>query len=227
MSTSINPPADDDRRERAELSALSRHLLEVQEGERRAVARELYDEIGQCLSAVRLQFAQLRRRTDDPALLGPIGSAEQMADRALERIRALAVLLHPPQLDTLGLTSALRWHFWTRSAVSGVEIALDADADIDETPPHAAIVAFRIVEEAVSLALGEVGAARVNVRLQRAGARLRVRIDGDAAGGHAVPPSAALQTSARAMQERARSLGGDCRVDANPGIGLSIEAELP
>jgi signal transduction histidine kinase len=223
-------PGDRRRGEREALGVLSRRLLEAQEGERRRVARELYDEIGQSLSAVRLQFAQLRRKSSDPALLAPLESAERMTDRALDRIRDLALLLHPPQLETLGLEAAIRWHLQARAAMSGLPIAFDVAPGSGEAPPQVAIVAFRIVEEAVANALRHADARRIDVRMRQESGELALDVIDDGRGFLVDASSDAAvdeRSGMLAMRERARALGGECRVHSAPGAGTRIALTLP
>lgn len=213
------------------LTALSRGLIEVQERERRTIARELHDEIGQCLSAIRVQFAKLQRRVDDDELQALIDSAAAMTERTLGRVRSLSLLLHPPQLDTLGLEAALAWHLDEQRRLHGVAIEFEPRGLQREIHPEVATAAYRIVQESVSNALRHGCAARIVVQARAETHALLLDIRDDGRGfvpatieeGQAVRPSLGLL----GMAERARLLGGDVGVVSTVGMGTSIAALLP
>jgi signal transduction histidine kinase len=217
--------------ERDALAALSRSLIELQERERRSIARELHDEIGQCLSAIRVQFAKLQRRVQGDEALQLIASASSLTERTLGRVRSLSLLLHPPQLETLGLEAALRWHIAEQSRLHELPITFVSTLGSVAVDPDVAIAAYRIVQEALSNALRHAQAQAIEVRLQRDGPWLRLAITDDGRGfelerlraGWAQRPSLGLVS----MTERARLLGGQLRAASAYGAGTRIEAQLP
>ncbi|MCW7541096.1 PAS domain-containing sensor histidine kinase [Aquabacterium sp. A7-Y] len=212
---------------RAELAALSSSLIEVQERERRSIARELHDEIGQSLSAIRVQFAKLQRRVQGSELLGLIESAASMTESTLGRVRSLSLLLHPPQLETLGLEAALRWHLNELRRLHGANIRFITSPLTHPVHPDVAIAAYRIVQEALSNALRHAQATRIDVRLHEDAEALMVDVEDDGIGflrprGPQRPTLGLL-----GMEERARLLGGGLSIDSRPGSGTRIEATLP
>jgi signal transduction histidine kinase len=217
------------RRER-ELLALSNRFVDLHEQDRRHVARELHDEIGQCLSAIRLQFARLQRRAESPESLALIASAADMTERTLDSVRSLSRLLHPPQLETLGLAAALRWHLDEQQRLHTLAIRLDSAA-LPELPQDLALAVYRIVQEALSNTLRHAGARRfdVTLRLQADALILGVSDDGrgfDARAGDGgfMPPSGLGLVG---MAARARLLGGELAVVSAPGQGTQIAASFP
>ncbi|WKB56094.1 sensor histidine kinase [Eleftheria terrae] len=212
---------------RAELAALSSSLIEVQERERRSIARELHDEIGQSLSAIRVQFAKLQRRLDSPELLALIGSAATMTESTLGRVRSLSLLLHPPQLETLGLEAALRWHINELRQVHDVKIRFSAPRLEQPVHPDLAIAAYRIVQEALSNALRHAQASRIEVHLRCDAQALTVSIEDDGVGFCRPRDTTRPTLGLIGMVERARLLGGTLCVDSRPGTGTRIAATLP
>lgn len=217
---------------RRRLLALSGRLISFQEHERRHIARELHDEIGQSLSALRVQFAKLRRRVEQqPEVLGLIDSAAGLTESTLGRVRSLALLLHPPQLETLGLVAALRWHLQEQEKLYGLRIRFDAGPVREPVPPDVAIAAYRIVQEALSNALRHGRAAQVTVSLVCARDRLTVLVSDDGVGFN--PDSLDAPSPERptlgllSMMERARLLGGELTLASAAGKGTRIAAFLP
>jgi signal transduction histidine kinase len=213
------------------LLALSGRLINFQEHERRYIARELHDEIGQCLSAIRVQFAKLQRRVEKPEALALIDSAADLTERTLGRVRSLSLLLHPPQLETLGLVAALRWHLGEQQRLHELKIRFESTGVEEPVNPDLAIAVYRIVQEALSNALHHGQAQRVTVALRQAEGHLVVSVNDDGVGfnpeslgqHNAVRPTLGLLS----MMERARLLGGTLTIDSAPGRGTRIAARLP
>lgn len=216
---------------RRRLLALSGRLINFQEHERRHIARELHDEIGQCLSAIRVQFAKLQRRTDQPEALALINSAASLTESTLGRVRSLALLLHPPQLATLGLVAALRWHLEEQKRLYGLQIHFNSGPVQEPVQPDIAIAVYRIVQEALSNALRHGGAGQVSVALGTAGDALTMSVTDDGVGFNPDSldnrPQARLTLGLLSMTERARLLGGELTIDSAPGKGTRIAARLP
>ena len=215
----------------ARLGTLSRRVLTVQEEERRAVARELHDELGQVLTAVRLNLQTLRRRSAD-ATLGPVfEDGLALLETAIAEVRALSTRLRPTILDDLGLEAALRSHL-ERSSVRA-ELALDTDIRLPgrRLDPAVETACFRIVQEAMTNALRHAEASRLAVALRVVNGELllSVRDDGRgfdlaaAAGRAARGESAGLS----GMEERAQLAGGRLEMNTAPGRGTEVRALFP
>jgi signal transduction histidine kinase len=218
------------------LQRLSQRLLEVQEAERAAIARELHDEIGQALTAIKLSAQWVQKRTGEAESLR-LADCIALADQALAQVRNLALELRPPQLDQLGLTAALRDLTRRIAASAGIEFEFAADA-YEVLPGYAqATAAFRIVQEALTNVVRHAGATRVKVELHRHGNELTVSVEDD---GRAFDAESALSSGRGGgslgligMQERASLAGGWLRIDAKTGrgtrvsAGFAIEASAP
>ena len=215
----------------ARLGTLSRRVLTVQEEERRAVARELHDELGQVLTAVRLNLQTLRRRAADPAL-GPVfEDGLALLETAIAEVRALSTRLRPTILDDLGLEAALRSHL--ERSRSRADLELETDIRLPGRRLDAAIetACFRIVQEAMTNALRHAVATRLAVSLGVANGELvlSVRDDGQGFDLAAAALRAARGESAglSGMEERAQLAGGRLEMNTAPGRGTEVRALFP
>jgi PAS domain S-box-containing protein len=210
------------------LAALSRRVLMVQEEERRAVARELHDELGQVLTAVKVNLQALRRQSA-PAQFGP-GFDDSLAllDGAIAEVRAIATRLRPTVLDDLGLEAALTSHLDRIRARAVIDLAIDIRLPQRRLDPAVETACFRIVQEAVTNALRHARARRVHVGLGVEDRELALAVRDDGAG---FDLGAATQRAARdeaaglsGMEERARLAGGRLEIHTAPGRGTEVRA---
>jgi PAS domain S-box-containing protein len=215
---------------RARLQQLSQRLLEIQETERAAIARELHDEIGQSLTAIKLSAQRLARRWKGPEAIR-VEDCVALADGALRQVRSLALDLRPPQLDQLGLTAALRDLTVRVGDAAGIQVEFVADpADVARDYAQAT-AAFRVTQEALTNVVRHAGAGKVTVELRRAGGELIVSIaddgcsfDVDATRSRAVRGAS---IGLLGMEERVALAGGRLRIDSHPGRGTRVEAAFP
>ncbi len=216
---------------RERLRRLSQRLLEVQEAERRHLARELHDDIGQGLTALKLNLQALARARGGAALQGRIAEALETASHTIERVRQLSLNLRPPQLDDLGLAAALRSHLDRQAALGG----LTPHLDIQEMPvkPGAQIetACFRVAQEAINNIVRHAAAGNVWLRLSVAADRLALSVRDDGRGfdvGAAQRRAAAGESlGVVSMEERAALVGGTFQIHSAPGQGTLVEASFP
>jgi PAS domain S-box-containing protein len=212
----------------ARLIALSRRVLTVQEEERRAIARELHDELGQVLTAVKVNLQALRRQSG-AAGFGP-GFEDSLAllDGAIAEVRAISTRLRPAVLDDLGLEAALGSHL--ERLRSRTEVAIAAEIRLPQRRLDAAVetACFRIAQEAVTNALRHAGARRLDVALGVADGELALAVSDD---GRGFDLAAARRRAAQGesaglsgMEERARLAGGRLEIRTAPGRGTEVRA---
>jgi signal transduction histidine kinase len=209
------------------LRALSQRLLEVQETERRHLARELHDEIGQQLTCLRLTLQQIEARGP-----GPAGEAWREAlgllDALLERVRALSGDLRPALLDQLGLLAALQSLVERFAKQSGLRVDFTHSGLERRFPDAIETVAYRIVQEGLTNVVRHAGVTEASVHVEAGSDALTVRVQDRGAGFDA--PSALACGSAgglAGMKERVRLAGGRLTIDAAPGRGTLLTAQLP
>jgi Signal transduction histidine kinase len=164
------------------LQTLSARLLEVQEAERRHLARELHDEVGQALTAVRMNLQMLRRQPETALSAGRLDESLGMVDHILRGVRQLSLDLRPSLLDDLGLAAALRWYVGAqaeRSGISGDVVTEDVPADL---PAATATTCYRIAQEAVTNAIRHARATRITVTLGSTANQLEISVSDNGIG---------------------------------------------
>ncbi len=216
---------------RGRLRALSRRLIETQEAERRRIARELHDEIGQELTALKINLQAGQRPGDDAGLAFRLGDSLTIVERAIQQVRDMALALRPSLLDDLGLVAALRWFVDHQAQRSGFEAHLEAEPARIRVSPEVEIGCYRIVQEAVTNIVRHARARNVRVELALGEGELRLRIHDDGVGfdvGAArVRASHGASMGLLTMWERARLLGGELEMISTPGQGTEVRASFP
>ena len=208
------------------LRALSRRLFEVQEEERRRLARDLHDDVGQALTALKIQLESLARTAGSR-----VDECVDTVQHTLERVRQLSLSLRPPQLDDLGLAAALRSHLDRQARVAGLQAHFEAEEALNELPPDTETACFRIAQEAITNVLRHARARNLWVRLFTAGGRLAISVRDD---GHGFDVEEVRERSAGAgslgllgMEERIALAGGSFELRSAPGQGTVLLATFP
>ncbi len=213
------------------LRALTRRLEDAKEEERRRIARELHDEMGQALSAVKLNLKVLGRLSEDEAATDRVGDALSLIDGIIRHVRTLSLDLRPPLLDELGLVVALRGYAEGQAVRSGVDIVVEANAEAGEVPADIAIAAFRIVQEAIHNVLRHAGARKIVVSVRRDPQRLSLTVRDDGQGFDLMDALHRAATGRHlgllGMRERVEALSGAFKIDTEPGRGTSVHADIP
>ncbi len=216
---------------RERLETLSHQLLAAQEMERRRLARELHDEIGQSLSMVKIDLHMVQQLLQQTDLVVPLHESVEMVERALQQVRALSVELRPSLLDDLGLIPALRWYVDRQSRRGKFTAYFAADPLPGRLAPELETVCFRLVQEALTNVLRYAQAGRVEVELKVDEATLHLAIRDDGVGFNAAEALVgAVQGGSLGllgMQERAALVGGWLEITSAPGYGAEIQANLP
>ncbi len=221
---------DELRGKRAELEALSRRLLAAQESERRSLARELHDDFGQFLTAIRLNLEAARRGTTGEAARH-LAESLLLVDQAVDRVRSLALELRPAILDDLGLVAALRWLVKRQSEHAGFEGRVSSARFEARLPTSVETCSFRLVQEALTNVVRHAHATRVDVELEVVGEELRIVVRDD---GRGFDVRAARQRASRgdslgllSMHERATLAGGQLEITSLIDKGTTIDARIP
>ena len=211
---------------RERLQALSTRLVEVQEAERRHLARELHDEIGQVLTGLQLTLESGKRGPAGDAV-GSIEQAQKLVSGLMERVRELSLDLRPAMLDDLGLVPALLWYFERYTSQTDVRVDFNHDGLKGRFGPEVETAAFRIVQEALTNVARHAGVDEVKVlmRPQKGGLVLEVS---DAGVGFEENTTVTRGASGLVgMKERAALLGGEMLVHSTPGTGSRLTARMP
>jgi signal transduction histidine kinase len=215
------------RTSRERLQILSRRLLDVQETERRHIARELHDEVGQVLTGLKL-LIETGKALPAESIGSRLDQALALVDELATQVQELSLNLRPAMLDDLGLLPTLAWHFNRYTDQTNVRVNFGYIGPERRLAPEVETAAYRIVQEALTNVARHAGVDEVAVRLWLQEDALRVQVEDEGIG---FDPQAALVTSARGglsgMRERAILLGGQLTITSAEGAGTCLIAELP
>jgi signal transduction histidine kinase len=213
-----------------QLQALSRRVLEAQEQERRRVAIELHDELGQSLTAIKINL-QLGERFKDRAPADLYQENIRIVEEALQQVRLLATGLRPSMLDDLGLAPALKWIAEQSASRGGFEVQFHQERDTERLASVIETACFRIVQEALTNISRHAKASKVQINLRREADDLVLTVTDDGLGFDTVAMRERATTGASlgvlGMQERATLLGGQLEIRARPGEGSTVELRCP
>ncbi|OJT24671.1 histidine kinase [Archangium sp. Cb G35] len=216
---------------REHMRRLTMRLEAAKEEERKHLARELHDEFGQALTAVKLNLGLVdaTARLTGP-LAGRLPDAIALVDRLIGQVRSLSLDLRPPQLDELGLVAALENYLAGVTQRGGVDLVFTSAASLPSLGVERDIVVFRVIQEAVTNALRHARARRLEVRLEAAGHAIRLEVKDDGQGfvsEEVLAGGSPASFGLFGMQERVRDLGGRFEVTSRPGEGTCVVAEVP
>jgi len=208
-----------------ELRELSKRLVDTEERERRAISRELHDEVGQSLSALLLDVQNLTEiSSGEGTLQKGLQNIKASAENCLDEVRNMALLLRPSMLDDLGLVAALEWQAREVSKRTGMVVDM-VEKDVSEHLPeeHKTCV-YRIVQEALNNCSKHAYAKNVRVVVRQERNHLQVTIEDD---GRGFDPRRMRGLGLIGMNERVTQLGGVLTVSSNPAQGTRLEVDLP
>jgi signal transduction histidine kinase len=214
-----------------ELQRLSAELDEAQENERRTIARDLHDEIGQALMTIKLDLGVVDRSGQTSgAPAAALAEARSSTDQAIHTVRNLSHLLHPPMLDDFGLVATLQAYVRGFTERTGVQTELVLDRMEARVPPEIEVCAYRIVQEALTNVAKHADASSCRVYLQQLPYSLLLTIEDD---GKGIVSAIAAETQVRSgvglvgVRERVARVGGTINLESTPGSGTRLTAELP
>lgn len=211
---------------RDELRALSSRIIEIQEEERRSIARELHDQTGQCLTLVKLLLD--RAAKSPPEKAAPIlREASQQLSEAIGQVRNLSLALRPSMLDDLGLVPALAWLCERVHSQSGLEVKFEHQDDVGTLSPEVSTAAYRIIQEALTNIVRHARASEAEVRLQVQSEGLCLKVKDNGCGFNLRALAIGTSSGLSGMRERAHLLGGSFVVESVPGQGTHIAVVLP
>ncbi|NMG45127.1 PAS domain S-box protein [Aromatoleum toluvorans] len=213
------------------MQLLSQRVLEAQEVERRRIAHELHDEIGQALTAMKIniEFALQQAESDDQTRR--LKECVHIVEHTLSQVRSLSLDLRPPQLEELGLVAALRWHVDRQAKISGITPHFVASPLPRRLHPAIETACFRVAQEALTNVVRHARAQQVWIFLGKRDGELHLSVRDDG-GGFDVQTARGLAAKGGSvgllgMQERVMLVGGRLEISAEPGAGTEIRAAFP
>jgi signal transduction histidine kinase len=213
------------------LQILSQRLVEVQESERRQIARELHDEIGQSLTVAEMNLQAALKSGAEAKLAHRIQESMNAIELVLEQVHDLSLNLRPSMLDDLGLEPALRWYLNRQAASAGLEARFRADTLERRMDPTIETECFRVAQEALTNVVRHSQAHRVAVELQKNDGQLHLRVRDDGIGfdvtAHRQRAVRGHSLGLLSMAERASLAGGGLEYISSKGKGTEVHAWFP
>jgi signal transduction histidine kinase len=213
----------------AALRQLSSRLLSLQDSERRRIARELHDSLGQYLVALKLNVDILRQ---SPGRGDLWSQSQELMERCIAEVRTLSYLLHPPTMDAVGIASAARWYVEGFSLRSGLKLNLDAPDDPVRLPDATELALFRVLQEALTNVHRHSGASKADILIRRSSGHVTLEVRDNGRGIDKEMLNRFCETGAgtgvglMSMHERARELGGNFQLESS-GTGTSVRITIP
>jgi len=217
----------------AELQKLTQRLLKVQDEERRKIARDLHDSTGQTLSALKMSILLLQQscKQDSPKL-ALVSEVEALADQALEEIRTMSYLLHPPLLDEVGFACAAEWYIEGFSKRSGINVKANIANSRERLPRSMEVALFRVLQESFTNVHRHSGASEASINFSRQGEAVILEVRDF---GKGIPEerlrllravNADTGVGLAGMRERVRELNGELEIESD-ARGTSMRATVP
>ena len=214
---------------REELRKLASHLQDLREDERKLIAREIHDELGGLLTALKMEISLLGKG-DSPlsgACLDSYDSAIDLVDQSISMVQKITSNLRPRILDDFGLVPAMEWHMKDYQKRSGITCTLKAGGRSLMMEKNRAAAVFRIFQEALTNVARHSKATAVNISLRKWGGKLHLRVADNGVGIEDSQVVAASSYGILGIRERAQSLGGQVSIRGLKGKGTTLELEIP
>ncbi|MGC4034349.1 MAG: PAS domain S-box protein [Chitinophagaceae bacterium] len=210
------------------LRQLTSHLQDVREEERKHIAREIHDELGQQLTVIKMDVSWIRKKTDpsNTAILEKIVELSGILDETVNTVRKISSRLRPSLLDDLGLVAAMEWYLNDFKQRTGLDISFNLPKEEIELPESVTTCLFRILQESLTNVARHSGASSVEVKLQENenGIILVIKDDGKGYDGGS---SDKKTLGIIGMKERASMVGGKYTITGKPGLGTIVSIEVP
>ena len=211
------------------LRRLSARLLTLQDSERRRIARELHDCLGQCLIGLKLNVDMLRQSPDRAQLWTEV---EDLMQQCIAEVRTLSYVLHPPTMDAAGLVSAAQWFVEGFGQRSGIPVKMDVDGNLPRLPDEVELTLFRVIQEALTNVHRHSGSSTAEVLIRQTGEQIILEVKDHGCGikpevlARSRATGAGLGIGLTGMCERIHDLGGILNIDSEPG-STSIKVTIP
>jgi signal transduction histidine kinase len=213
------------------LKTLSARILQIQDEERRRVARDVHDSAGQMVAALSINIDRLDNDLGEKQKAQLLNDTKSIMKGLIAELRTISHLLHPPLLDEVGLSSALQWYVDGFRERSGIEADLHIDKDLHRLPSEVEIAAFRVVQECLTNVLRHSGASKAIVSLSVIDSHFRLEVRDNGKGFSSAQRGTGdfpltVGVGLSGMRERVSLLGGRLNIESHP-TGTSVTADFP
>jgi signal transduction histidine kinase len=210
------------------LRRLTGRLMQIQDAERRRVARDVHDGLGQYLVGVKMGIDQLARRFDrEPAVHEGVSEISVLLNRAITETRTISHLLHPPLLDEIGLESALAVYIDGFGKRSGISVTVDVAPDLGRLESDVETALFRVVQECLLNVHRHSNSATASVSLERQNGDIRLQVRDEGVGMNTSQDGTSLGVGLLGIRERIRQLDGTLEIVSVNGGGTRVVATIP
>jgi signal transduction histidine kinase len=210
-----------------QLHVLSRRLFQIQEDERRHLARELHDQMGQALTALKIDLQATQRLEERTDIVRRLDDSIAALERLLQQARQLSLELRPPLLDDLGLVPALRWYLDQQAQRAGLRVEFFADPALERVDAAIETACFRVAQEALTNVVRHARAQTVSVELHRTAEALHLMVRDNGIGFDVVTAQQGASMGLHGMRERVALVGGELDCKSAPGRGTEVHAFFP
>lgn len=224
--------ASEEERRRAEgaekeLRSLSQKLVQAQEEERKSISRELHDEIGQLLTALKMELGNLSQLRDAPGneFQDHLAEAKALTERTMRSVRDLAMGLRPSMLDDIGLGPALQWQVREFSTRSGIPVSMEIDGDLSSVPETVSTCVYRVIQESLTNCARHAQATSVRITVHGGKDQIYVTVADNGIGFGSADPGGGFGLVG--MEERVKKLSGTLLISSQARIGTLLEVQLP
>jgi len=209
-----------------QLQQLSKYMEKARENERKTIARELHDDLGQALTAVKMDLGIIKQRVADQELILRISKASDLVGETIKTVQRLTSQLRPEIIDDLGLEAAIKWYTKEFSQRNGIEIYLDMDSEIPLSPDDSLTV-FRIMQESLTNIARHSKASRVEISFSNDNGMIHFKISDNGVGIKEDGLNSKKSFGIIGIKERAISLSGSCNISSKNGEGTVIHLSFP
>jgi len=225
LERSVEEKYEESVRARRELQELSKRLVNAEEHQRRAISRELHDEVGQSLSALLVDVENLSGMSDEQGVYRDgLQHIKKLAETSVNVVRNMSLLLRPSMLDDLGLVAAVEWQAREVSRRTGLVVEAVEENVSDDLPEEHKVCMYRVVQEALNNCSKHANAKSARVAVRQIPNHLQVSIEDDGVGFDA---GRVRGMGLLGMNERVTQLGGTLKIESKPGRGTRVSADLP
>jgi PAS domain S-box-containing protein len=212
-----------------EIKELSAHLVDVREDERIAIARELHDELGQQLTALKMDISWLGKKINetDEDLKNKIKEINSLIDHSVNTIRRISSELRPSILDDLGIVAAMEWQIQEYQKKSGIIVQFNVSGNADEVKGNIATGLYRILQEALTNTLRHAKAKKISVKLEQNSDKINLTIEDDGIGFNANEIKLNKTLGLLGMKERILMMEGEFKIRSKEREGTTIHASIP
>lgn len=218
--------SDELKKSLEQLHNLAKYTEKAREYERKSIARELHDDLGQALTAVKIDLAIIKQKVSEDEVVSKIDKVVTLVSQTIKTVQRLTSQLRPEIIDDLGLEAAIRWYTKEFGERNGIDIFLEMDSDISISPDDS-ITLFRVMQESLTNIARHAKASKIEISLLLSGKQINFKVSDNGTGIPDLKLSSKKSFGLIGMRERAVTLGGNFEISSEPGKGTVVCLSFP